>query len=397
MRVLFLTYRFPFPADRGDRLTVFNLLRTLHGSGHEVTLVTFVDGTEPADALQHVAPWCTRIETVHLSRRRSWLQAWMGLPFPWPSQVSYYRSGRMTALVQRLLRETSPDVVFTHLIRMAPYGAGSGHPLKVLWIGDSLGLALRRSLPFEPSWKRPGILWEAHRVDRYTARVSRHFQDDWVLSPDDLEHQRGLGVRNLTLITHGVDERLFALEPTVAELPQVTFLGNLSVPHNIDAAVHTARDIWPLVRTRMPEARLVLAGADPVPEVRDLGALPGVTVTGSLPDLVPLWRSTRVMLAPLRFSTGIQNKVLEPMAAGVPVVTTARVADALKARDGEHLLTAESPEALAEAVVRTLREPAEASGRVQRARAHVRQHFSWMTAIRRLETLVSERAARGRT
>ncbi|MBI5171207.1 MAG: glycosyltransferase [Candidatus Eisenbacteria bacterium] len=390
MKLLFLTYRFPYPADRGDRLTVFHLLRTFHAAGHEVTLVTFVDGSEPAESMERVAPFCARVETVHLPKWRSWLQAWLGLPRLQPSQVSYFESARMSALLERLNAETKFDLVFSHLIRMAPYGAALDHPLKVLWIGDSLGLALARSMPFAPFWRRPGIAWERLRVDRFTGLVSRNFQDCWALSLDDLEDQKRLGVRQPTLVIHGVDERLFALERAVPATPRVVFLGNLSVPHNIDAAIHAAQDVWPLVRARAGEATLVLAGADPVPSVRRLGELPGVTVTGPLPDLLDLWRNASVMIAPLRFSTGIQNKVLEPMAAGVPVVTTRRVADALGAVDGEHLLTAEDPQGFADSVLRVLAEPGAAAERAERARRHVHERFSWNAAIRRCETLVAQ-------
>ena len=393
--MLFLTYRFPFPADRGDRLTVYHLLRALSAAGHEVTLVSFTDGREPPEAFERVSAFCARIETVHLAPLRSWLQAWAGLPLFRPSQISYYRSAGMKALIDRLLAGADYDIVFAHMIRMAPYGAAARHPLKVLWIGDSLGLALGRSLRFAPFWRRPGIAWERWRVDRFTGRVSRSFQDNWALSDDDLSDERRIGCVNQTLVRHGVDERLLGLARIPSPVPSVVFLGNLSVPHNVDAATYAAREIWPAIRAEFPQARLRLTGADPSPAVQRLARIPGVEVTGPVPDLLDLWASASVLLAPLRFSTGIQNKVLEAMAGGVPVVTTPRVAEAIGARDGEHLLAADGAGALAAAVLRTLRDPAGAQARAGRAREHVRARFSWGTAVRRLEQLVAERE-RGR-
>jgi glycosyltransferase involved in cell wall biosynthesis len=173
--------------------------------------------------------------------------------------------------------------------------------------------------------------------------------------------------------------------------PRVMFLGNLSVPHNIDAAEYSAREIWPRVTAAGARGRLLLAGADPTPAVRRL-ARPGVVeVTGRVPDLTDLWRSVHVLLAPLRFSTGIQNKVLEAMAAGVPVVTTPPVAEAIGARGGEHLLIAADTAGLAAAVDATLRDPSGANARAALAREHVRAHFSWDTPVRRLEQLVDAR------
>jgi sugar transferase (PEP-CTERM/EpsH1 system associated) len=391
VKVLLLTSRFPWPPDRGDRLTVFNLLRVL-SVAHEVTLITFADGREPPGALEQVSRYCARVETVHLPRPRSWLQAWAGLPLLRPSQVQFYHSSRMQRLVERLLEKEKYDIVFTHLIRMASYVMDVDHPARVLWLADSLGLALRRSMVFAPRWKHPGILWERWRVDRFTARMSGCFRESWAISAADLEDLARIGCVNLALVTHGVDERLFTVERCPSTAPRIVFLGNLSVPHNVDAALFAARDVWPRIRGTCPTARLFLVGADPVPAVRAASGIAGVEVTGPLPDLLDMWASADVMLAPLRFSTGIQNKLLEAMAAGVPVVTTAAVAGALGARHGEHLLVADDAAGLAAAVVETLRAPAAAQVRARQAREHVRRHFSWVTIVQRLELLAGERA-----
>lgn len=394
MKLLLLTSRFPWPPDRGDRLAVFNLLRTL-APAHQVTLASFTDGSEPPEAFEEVGRHCARVETVRLPRMRSWAQAWAGLPFPSPSQVSFYRSSRMRARVRALLAEERHDVVFAHLIRMAPYAAELDHPAKVLWLGDSLGMALGRSGRFAPWWQRPGVAWERRRVDRFSARSSLSFAETWALSPVDRDDLVRIGCARVVLVPHGIDERLFDVARLPDPEPLVMFLGNLSVPHNIDAARFAAEEVWPRLRAARPGARLVLAGASPVPAVRRLAAA-DVEVPGSVPDLRALWARAHVLLAPLRFSTGIQNKVLEAMAAGVPVVTTPPVIDGIGARGDEHALLATDAAGLAQAVERTLADPEAAAERCRRARAHVREHFSWMTAVRRLEE-VAAAAGRGGT
>jgi polysaccharide biosynthesis protein PslH len=385
VKILVLTSRFPWPPDRGDRLTACNVLRVLSARRHDVTLVSFTDGGEPADAIEQVSRHCARVETVPLPRWRSWLQAWAGLPLPVPSQVSFYRSGRMRDRVRRLAETGGFDVVFAQLIRMAPYAADLPQGGRVMWLADSLGLALDRSRHFAPWWKRPGIRWERRRVDRFTARMSRRFEENWAISPADIADLQRIGCERLELVTHGVDERLFGVARRTGVPPRVVFLGNLSVPHNVDAALFAVREVWPAIRAAVPAARLLLAGADPVPAVRDAAAEVGVEVTGPLPDLLDLWATADVMLAPLRFSTGIQNKVLEAMAAGVPVVTTPPVAAALGTYDGEHLLTAHDAPGLAAAVAETLRDPAAAAKRAERAREHVRAHFNWDAIARGME------------
>jgi polysaccharide biosynthesis protein PslH len=367
---------------------IFNVLRRLSVQ-HEITLVSFTDGREPPEALAQVSRYCARIETVRLPRWRSWLQAWAGLPLPVPSQVSFYRSGGMRSLVRGLAAAGKFDVVIAHLIRMAPFAADLQHPAKVLWLVDSLGLALGRSQRFAPWWRRPGIHWERWRVDSYTTRMSRCFAESWAISPSDVADLERIGCPHVELVTHSVDERLFRVTRRTAVPPRIVFLGNLSVPHNVDGALFAVREVWPAIRAAVPESRFLLAGADPVPAVREAAADAGVEVTGPLPDLLDLWASADVMLASLRFSTGIQTKVLEAMAVGVPVVTTPPVAAALGALDGVHLLTAHDSTGLAAAVAETLRDPVAAAKRAERAREYVRERFGWDSIVSRLERVAA--------
>ncbi len=387
MRILYLSSRFPYPPNRGDRLTGYHLIRTM-ARRHAVTLVSFVDGSEPDEAAAVLSRWCEWVETVHLSAARSWLQAWLGLFSRTPSQVAYYRSKEMEARVRRVAGEGRFDAVFVQLYRMGQFARALDHPKKVLFYPDSFSLNLRRSSRFAPAWRAPGIEWEAARVERYEAEISRDFAESWMLSPEDARELERQGGQRVAVVRHGVDESLFDLtrEP---EANAAVFLGNLSVPHNVDGARHAALAVWPLVRRELADARLRIVGADAVPSVTALNDAPGVEVAGFVPDLGAIWKHAGLMLAALRYATGIQNKVLEAMAAGVPVVATPGVAAALDALDGVHLRVGDTERALADAVVETIRDPSAAAARAERARAHVREHFSWEDPVRRLERLVA--------
>ena len=386
MNVLYLAARFPWPPHRGDRLTGYHLLRAL-APRHRVTLVSFVDGREPDGARRSIEELGVGVETVHLPRGRSWGQAWMGLLSSLPSQVSFYRSGAMHRRVAALVAGGRFDAVFVQLFRMAQYARTLPQGTKVLFLADSLALALGRSLPYVPWWRRPGVAWERRRVAAYEPAAARDFRESWVLSGVDRDDLARRGCTNARVVTHGVDERLFALAPQTPGAPRVTFLGNLSVPHNVDAATFIVHEIWPRVRALRPEARLELVGADPVGAVRQLGSAAGVTVVGPVPDLVDVWRGSSLLLAPLRFSSGIQNKILEAMAAGVPVVTTPQAAEAIGARHGEHLRVGEGPGALAAEVAGLLAPGREVAAMVASARELVRARFTWRALVDRLETL----------
>ncbi|MEO5988427.1 MAG: glycosyltransferase [Candidatus Eisenbacteria bacterium] len=391
MNVLFVAARFPFPPDRGDRISSHHFIRALSRQ-HRVTLAAFLDGTELPGVVDAMRPMCERIEAVRLPRSVSWRQALVGLASQQPSQVSYYHSPLMHERISALIAHHRPDAIVAHMFRVAPFVANLEHPVKVQFMGDSLALSLRRSVPFHPLWKRPAVAWEAHRVADFEPRIAASFRENWVLSDVDKHDLEVRGAPRVRMVRQGVDETLFDLELTTPPAPRVLFLGNLSVPHNIDAALRLVRKIWPRVRASRPDATLELAGADPTPALLALHGRDGISVPGALPDLRPVWRRASVMLAPLRFSAGIQNKILEAMAAGVPVVTTPAAAEAILAEHGKHLRVAVDDAGLAAATLEALE-----AGELDRpmrlaAREHVRTHFSWQALVLRLEELAIEPA-----
>jgi sugar transferase (PEP-CTERM/EpsH1 system associated) len=389
VKVLFVTPRFPWPPDRGDRMTAYALLRSLART-HEITLLSHVDGREPREALDALGRLGVRIETVPLPRTGSWARAWLGLLSPTPSQVAYYRSPAMHELATRHISEGGYDVVFVQLFRMAQAVRGAAHPAKVLFLADSIALNLEGAARFEPWWKRPVIAWERGRVEAYERAAAREFREAWVVSSVDRDHLRARGVTNARAVPHGVDPALFDLVPRRAPEPRVMFLGNLSVPHNVDAAIFAAREVFPDLRRLEPRAELWLVGAEPRPAVRALASLPGVTVTGSVPDLAPLWAAAHVLLAPLRFSSGIQNKVLEAMAAGVPVVTTPSAAAGLGEGAQGLVRVGEDARGLARESATLLADTSLAKGLAARARSHARLYYSWDALGKQLERVALE-------
>ena len=272
---------------------------------------------------------------------------------------------------------------------MAPFVEGIAHPCKVLFLCDALALALKRSLPYQPWFRRPGVRWECRRVRRYEPDCARGFRENWVVSDVDAQDLEARGCPRVAVLPLGVDERLLSLPLEPRRVPRVAFLGNLSVPHNVDAANWLAREIWPLVRAALPAAELEIVGADPLPQVLALADLPGVSVTGALPSLLPVWERSALLLAPLRFSSGVQYKLLEPMAAGVPVVTTLQAAEAIGARDGVELRTGTDAASLAAAAIDVLGAGERLMPMLGAARELVRRRFSWETLVDRLERLAA--------
>jgi glycosyltransferase involved in cell wall biosynthesis len=152
----------------------------------------------------------------------------------------------------------------------------------------------------------------------------------------------------------------------------------------------------PLLRARRPTTTLSIVGADPSPAMRELGKLPGVTVTGSVPDVRPYLHEAALMVAPLNIARGTQNKILEGMAAGVPVISSRVAAGGVDAIAPEHLLTATTPDEYVEAILRVLDDPAERIRLARAGRARMLSHHAWPQSMRRLDGIVKRCLAQSR-
>ncbi len=388
MRILCLTARLPYPPNRGDRLRAFHFIRQL-ATRHQVTLVSFVARAEEEMYRAELAPYCEAIHLVRQSRARSALSVLARCWRPSPLQVAYYHSRPMQQLVNRLLHEEAFDVAYVHLLRMASYVLDAPHMLyRVLDLTDVISRELLASLRFRGLPQQHLFRLEAARVARYERELARLFEETWLISAADRQALCGdcTGM-NVQVVTNGIDIAHFRPLPGNEPGNQLAFVGHMGVFHNVDAADYLAHELLPLVRQEIPDATLKLVGAEPVGRVRRLAALPGVSVLGFVPDLNQLLNETAVFVAPLRFSAGVQNKVLEAMAAGVPVVATPNVNEGMAAEPGREILLAEDAVGLAAAVVGLLRDD-DLRKRVGLAgRAFVERRFRWEGVLERMEKI----------
>lgn len=389
MRILCLTSRLPYPPDRGDRLRAYHVLRTL-SCEHELTLLSFVDGTEQQEFAQVLTGVCNDVRTVTMSRSASMLTV---LANGWrrqPLQTLYYRSRAMRRLVAETLAKRSFDAAWVHLFRMAPYLDGVDAPYRIVDLTDVISDEVAASLRFRSLPSRLIHAVERKRIERFEKRVAARAGEVWLIS--DRERQTLLDrspSANARVVPNGVNLDVFRPLEEAEDPIQIVFTGHMAVPHNVDAAVYLAEVILPAIRRRVDGCRLRIVGADPCSRVRRLDRLPGVEVTGFVADLNLELNRAAAFIAPLRFAAGVQNKVLEAMAAARPVVTSSRVADGLGAAADRELLIGHGPEEFAALTAALLGDGALRRRLGTAARSFVRDRFSWDVAAERARTIAA--------
>lgn len=395
MKILFLTSRLPYPPNRGDRLRVFNFIRSL-AREHEIYLISFIANEVERQHLAPLKDFCQDIQVVSKSARRSAITVGLNIWQRQPLQVLYYRSSAMKNLINRKIAETQFDAVYVHLFRMAPYVADLVDLYRIVDLTDVISQELIHSMPYRGVISRLIYALERPRIEQYERWVAENFEETWLIS----EHDHGVLARdcpaaNIQVVPNGVN--IDELYPTgEIEIPNsLIFVGHLGVFHNVDAAAFLVQEILPRVRVEIPKVSVKLVGAAPNPEVQALSRVPGVQVTGFVDDLNAVLNQSAVFVAPLRFAAGVQNKVLEAMAAGRPIVTTSLVNQGVCAVNGRDLLTADDAQSLAEILITLLHAPEKRQQLGSSARSFVQENYNWDFVRQRMrviqETLATKR------
>lgn len=392
MRILFLTSRLPFPPNRGDRLRTYHLLRQF-SSEHEVTLASLITSTIEAERSRALDAYC---EDIHLTLQSSLRSKVTTVGNVWrrqPLQTLYYRSAKMQELVDRLISKRAYDAVYVHLFRMAPYVAAHTGLFRLVDLTDLISLEIKNSLAYRKIPSRLLYRLELPRITRYEKEVAAWADETWLINTRERDILTAVTPQaNIQVVPNGVDLRNYHPLNQSGGAQRVLFVGHLDVFHNIDAATFLLDEIFPRVRARLPGCTVQIAGPGTGLSLGRWAHDPAVKSSGFVPDLNRTLNEAAVFVAPLRFAAGVQNKVLEAMAAGTPVVATPTVNEGLAARPGSDLLLGSTADELAQAVVTLLQDDALRRQIGEEGRRFVSTHFTWQVALERLRQIAAHRA-----
>lgn len=415
MKILALTSRLPYPPIGGDRLRFYALCREM-SKRHRVTLLALCETrAEMAMELPDDGVFVAR-HRVLLPRWRSWLNCVAALPGRGPLQVAYYRSAAMRAKVAALL--PAHDAGFAHLIRVAEYLDARGGRPAILDMTDAISMNYARVAEAGIGGgrlKRLIYRIERPRLLRYEREIARRFDLTVLCSPVDRDFLfPPPAPANVLVCGNGVDVAQVKFSPPPSPSPEsppsstpsespssppagiAVFIGNMRTLQNRDAAWWFCRRILPLLRRQQPGWEFKIIGPVAAREMAKFNRQPGVNATGAVDDVAAEVASLRgggdgageaggdygagkalVGVCPVRAAAGVQNKILDYMALGLPCVTTALGGEGLRARPGEELLSADTAEEFAAAIAGLASDPVFARRLAINARRYVETAHSW--------------------
>jgi glycosyltransferase involved in cell wall biosynthesis len=359
VHILFLSRWFPYPADNGSKIRILGLLQEL-SKRYTVTLLSFVgpDEEDYPTGIRALREYCARVKVLpYRDFQPSSPQALAGLLARRPRYLVDTFHAEMQQAVATELRDRWYDVIIASQLDMAPYALTRPDVPALLEELEMAPFWDDRDSPSLPRRWRASLTWL--KLSAYVRSILPRFASCTVASETELRLLRDVAPRysNAHVIPNAIDLSRYTQWFGPPEANTLVYSGALTYDANYDAVLHFARDVQPIIRESIPDARLRVTGRHNGVQLGDIAQTSGVEFTGYLEDVRPIVARSWAAVVPLRRGGGTRLKILEAMALGTPVVSTPKGAEGLVATDGEQILLAANPRAFASKVVELLRSP----------------------------------------
>jgi len=352
VRVLFLTHRLPYAPNRGDRVRAYHLLRVL--SRHaDVDLLSLAHDDEEASHAGDLASLAATVNVVRVPKLRNLIHSAVMLPTSTPTTHTMLDSPELGDAVDALARR-GPDVVLAYCSGMArcaflPSLADRPLVLDMVDVDSAKWAAMAATASWPLAWV---YAREARVLRAFESVASRRAKATLVVTEKERRTLSSIAPdAHVTVVQNGVEAARLRPAGVPSLEPIVVFCGVMNYAPNVEAVEWFARRVWPRVIAKRPDARFEIVGSDPAPAVHALASIAGIHVFGAVPDVAPRLWNAAVSVAPLLTARGVQNKVLESVAAGLPTVVTPVVAEGLPAIVLAACRIAETAEAFGDAVL----------------------------------------------
>ena len=392
--LLLLIHRIPYPPNKGDKIRSYNLLKHL-ARDYRVHLATFVDDADDWQYVPKVEAMCASSHFARLNPLKARVRSLGALVKNRSLSLDYYQDAGMARWVEQAMAAHKVKRVMVFSSPMAQYADGYRDARRVIDFCD-VDSDKWRQYADKKSWPMSWLYrHEARQLLRYERQVASQYDASLFVSAPEADLFRQLAPESVARIGHfsnGVDTEYFSPDhdfasPFAAGTRALVFTGAMDYWPNVDAVQWFCDEVFPTLRAADAALAFYIVGSRPSPQVQALAQLPGVSVTGTVPDVRPYIRHATAAVAPLRIARGIQNKVLEAMAMAAPTVVSPQALEGIDAVPGAELVLADGALAWIAALTALLARSNQDMSREMgcAARARVEHHYSWPSNLACIE------------
>ncbi len=319
-KLVIITSRFPFPLEKGDKLRAYYQLRDLSKTW-EIHLIALSDVEVSDSDKAEVAPFCSSMHIYPISKWMGYLRVVLGLFGHRPFQTYYFKKWTYQRRVRQLLHEIQPDHILAQLIRTTEYVKDYHACNKTLDYMDILSAGVQKRISLAPRLLQPIYESEWKRLQKYEHVIYDYFEHHTIISSHDRDQLMHPQKNEVLVLPNGVDSYFLDFDnSSINKEFDICFIGNLSYPPNVEAVKFIALQLVPELKKRGLNLRILVSGANPSDEVLAFKDI--ITITGWVDDIRTSYAKSKVFIAPMFIGTGLQNKILEALALGLPCITT---------------------------------------------------------------------------
>ncbi len=391
--ILFLTHRVPWPPDRGDKIRAHHILRKLM-EYRSVHLACFADDVMEEAAASDIKQALASMQIVR-RRKPNWWAGIQALASGRPVSLTAFESAEIRNYVRNTLSTRTIDCIFVFSGQMAQF-IPAGFSGKVIMDFADVDSAKFESYAAEGSGP---MAWINRREGKLLRAFERQIGEraDQSLFVSEAEAQlfrqrSDLDDQKVRAVGNGIDLEFYdPVKVAATELPHegplIVFTGQMDYRPNVEAVTSFAKEVMPKILQQHPDVQFAIVGRAPTSDVARLDGMNGTMVIGSVDDIRCWLKAADIVVAPLRIARGIQNKVLEAMAMGKPVVASAPAAQGIAAINGEHFYVADDVQHEAMLVCELLSNIEKRKALGDKASALIRSDYSWTTQLSDIASL----------
>ncbi|MFK7794819.1 MAG: TIGR03087 family PEP-CTERM/XrtA system glycosyltransferase [Gammaproteobacteria bacterium] len=385
MKILFVCHRFPYPPNEGGKIRSFNMIAHLQQQ-HEVTVASLVESKIEQTDVEGIKPYCHSYVAQRMSKPIAWLKAVFCLLTLIPSSMGYFHSWKLAKKIKMLLKQQQFDLIIVHCSSVAHFVAREKNTPKVLDFCDMdsqkwLIYAKHKPFPLSLAYWLEGV-----KLERAEKNLAKQFDGSSVATAFELETlERFQAGRASFCFPNGVDTEYFSPIERNYDANTICFIGKMNYYPNEKCMLEFSQQVFPLLRSKYPSLKLCVVGSNPTEKILALADIDGIDVTGRVADVRPYVQQAALTIVPLEIARGTQNKILESMAMGVPVVCSDVAARGIDAIPDDHVLVAKTSDEYVTQISKVLDSADERLRLSEAGRARMLSHHSWSIAMEKMD------------